>query len=228
MSPVTEAHPHSGAVAPGSAARLDAVVLVPIKAFHLAKGRLEPVLDSARRERLARWTAERVIAAAGDGPVAVACDDHAVAAWARQHGAIVLWQEGLGLNGAVDRAIDQLREAGHQHVIVAHGDLPRPARLASFAQPDTVMLVPDNRCDGTNVMSFPIDAADDGLRAAYGGGSFRRHLALALATRYAVEVVRDAYLALDIDHPADLIHPLVKDVLPPWLQTNPDNRLPSR
>ena len=47
MSPVTEAHPHSGAVAPGSAARLDAVVLVPIKAFHLAKGRLEPVLVPA-------------------------------------------------------------------------------------------------------------------------------------------------------------------------------------
>ncbi|MCX6522653.1 MAG: 2-phospho-L-lactate guanylyltransferase [Actinobacteria bacterium] len=204
----------------------DAVVLVPIKAFHLAKGRLEPALDAASRERLARWTAERVLAAAGDGPVAVACDDHTVADWAREHGAIVLWQEGLGLNGAVDRAVEQLHDAGHRHVTVAHGDLPRPSRLAPFARRDTIVVVPDRRLDGTNVLSFPTAAALAGLRAAYGGGSFRRHLAAALATGLAVEVVRDPFLALDIDLPTDLTHPLVKDVLPAWLRTNPVNRSP--
>jgi hypothetical protein len=31
---------------------------------------------------------------------------------------------------------------------------------------------------------------------------------------------------LDIDHPADLLHPLVKDVLPAWLPTNPANPTP--
>ena len=223
MSAVTDEHTHTGSVQ-----RTDAVVLVPIKAFHLAKGRLEPALDADHRERLARWTAERVVAAAGNSPVAVACDDLAVANWARRQGALVLWQEGLGLNGAVDRAVGQLREAGHHHVIVAHGDLPRPSDLASFARRDTVVLVPDNHLDGTNVMSFPTAAVDAGLRASYGGGSFRRHLALALTTGYSVEVVRDPLLALDIDHPADLNHPLVKDVMPTWLRTNPGNLPPIR
>lgn len=223
MSAVTAEHPSSSA-----APRADAIVLVPIKAFHLAKGRLEPALDASSRERLARWTAEQVVAAAAEIPVAVACDDIAVADWATAHGALVLWQEGLGLNGAVDRAVEQLRETGHQHVIVAHGDLPRPAGLAALARVDTVVLVPDRRLDGTNVLSFPTAAADAGLRASYGGGSFRRHLALALATGYSVEVVRDPFLALDIDHPADLTHPLVKDVLPAWLRTNPDNPSPIR
>lgn len=222
---VTEAHSPTGVSASDTTAS-DAVVLVPIKAFHLAKGRLGPALDASSRERLARWTAERVLAAAGGAPVAVACDDEAVAAWAREHGATVLWQEGLGLNGAVDRAVEQLHDAGHRHVTVAHGDLPRPSSLAPFARRDTIVLVPDRRLDGTNVWSFPTAAALAGLRAAYGGGSFRRHLAAALATGFAVEVVRDPFLALDIDLPADLTHPLVKDVLPAWLRTNPVNRSP--
>jgi 2-phospho-L-lactate guanylyltransferase len=202
-----------------------AVVLVPIKAFHLAKGRLAPVLSGADRERLARWTAERVLAAAGDGPIAVVCDDPTVAAWAAERGAIVLREAGLGLNGAVDHAIAQLRADGHAHVIVAHGDLPRPVPLAPFARHDTVVVVPDGRLDGTNVFAFPTDA---GVGVSYGGGSFRRHLAIALATGRPVEVVRDPMLALDIDHPTDLTHPLVKDVLPEWLRTNPDNPSPNR
>ena len=204
--------------------RIDAVVLVPIKAFHLAKGRLAGVLDPARRERLARWTAEQVLAAAGDGPVAVVCDDPTVAAWALEHGALVLREEGLGLNGAVDHAVEMLRADGHRHVVVVHGDLPRPSPLGSFARARTITLVPDSRSDGTNLLSFPIDV---GIRAAYGGGSFRRHLAAALTTGCAVEVVRDPFVALDIDHPADLTHPLVKDVLPAWLRTNPDNPSPT-
>lgn len=204
---------------------IDPVVLVPVKAFHLAKGRLAAVLDAVARERLARWTAEQVLVAAGDGPVAVVCDDPAVATWAHAHGAIVLREEGQGLNGAVDRAIAELRDRGHRHVVVAHADLPLPRPLRDLARADTIVLVPDERLDGTNVWSFPVDA---GLHAAYGAGSFRRHLAQALATGCAVEVVRDPLLALDLDHPRDLAHPLVKDVLPTWLRTNPVNPSPTR
>jgi hypothetical protein len=49
-------------------------------------------------------------------------------------------------------------------------------------------------------------------------------------------VRRDAHLARDIDTPSDLTHPLVQEVLPPWLlqtqiettqiQTNPASRVP--
>ena len=60
------------------------------------------------------------------------------------------------------------------------------------------------------------------LAAAYGGGSFRRHLdqALDLADdRVAVEVRRDSELSLDLDTPDDLTHPMIAEVLPPWLRT---------
>ncbi len=198
-------------------------MLIPIKAFTAAKGRLVPVLSPAERERLARWTAARVLAAAGELPVFVACDSADVAEWAVEHGAEVLWEEGQGLNGAVDHAVATLAAAGHGHVTVVHSDLPRPEPLRVFASPGRIVLVPDQRLDGTNLMSFPLSHA---VGATYGAGSFRRHLASAMASGLTVEVVRDRFMALDIDHPADLTHPLVKDVLPAWLRTNPVNPPP--
>src|SRR6478735_1052599 len=174
---------------------VDAVVLVPVKAFRDAKARLTAVLDGAERARLARWTAERVVAAAGELPVYIACDDDEVAEWATAHGATVLWHPGEGLNGAVNSSIDALRDARISHVVVAHGDLPRPNGLASVVQPGTITLVPDRHGDGTNVVALPTASR---LRLSYGPGSFRRHLAAAMDLGARVEVRRDPLLALDI------------------------------
>jgi 2-phospho-L-lactate guanylyltransferase len=199
-----------------------AAVLVPIKAFTEAKERLAPVLAPALRERLAKWTAERVLRAAGELPVHVTCDDEEVAHWAREHGANVLLQPGKGLNNAVNDAVATLTQLGCGHVIVVHADLARPRPLASLVRPAAITLVPDRRGDGTNVLCLP---AGSGLQVAYGAGSFRRHLAMALTLKGApsVQVVHDAHLALDIDTPADLDHPLVREVLPGWLRTSQGN-----
>jgi 2-phospho-L-lactate guanylyltransferase len=196
---------------------VNAVVLVPVKAFADAKARLAAVLGDAERERLARWTAARVLAAAGELPTYVACDDEQVAAWAGQHGATVLWHPGVGLNAAVNDSVAELRDAGVTDVVVAHGDLPRAHSLARLTQPGTLTLVPDRHGDGTNVIAVPTDLQ---FRFAYGPGSFRRHLGSAIAARQSVRVLRDPLLAADIDTPADLAHPLVQEVLPTWLQTN--------
>ena len=200
---------------------VNAVVLLPVKAFTDAKARLASVLGDAERERLARWTSARVLAAAGELPTYVACDDDQVAAWATDHGASILWHPGVGLNAAVNDSVAELRDAGVTDVIVAHGDLPRAHSLAALAQPGTLTLVPDRRGDGTNVIALPTDME---FRFAYGPGSFQRHLGSAIAAGLSVRVRRDPLLALDIDTPSDLAHPLVQEVLPSWLQTNPDNQ----
>jgi 2-phospho-L-lactate guanylyltransferase len=197
---------------------VDAVVLLPVKAFGDAKARLAGVLDPAQRARLARWTAERVVAAAGELPVYVACDHDEVAEWATAHGATVLWHPGAGLNGAVNASMASLRADGVPQVIVAHGDLPYPAGLPRIARSGVLTLVPDRRGDGTNVASVPTAT---GYQLAYGPGSFRRHLDAAMAAGLAVEVRRDPLLGLDIDTAADLRHPLVVEVLPPWVPTSP-------
>jgi 2-phospho-L-lactate guanylyltransferase len=199
---------------------VDHVVLVPVKSFADAKARLAPVLSPAHRERLARWTAERVLAAAGELPVYVACDDTEVAEWARAHGATVLWRPGVGLNAAVNTSIAELRRRGVAHVVVAHGDLPRARSLSSMIVPGTLLLVPDARGDGTNVAALP---AAMPFEFAYGPASFTRHLRHAVAAGLPVGVRRDPFLSLDIDTPSDLAHPLVQEVLPSWMPTNPGN-----
>jgi 2-phospho-L-lactate guanylyltransferase len=200
---------------------VNAVVLVPVKAFTDAKARLATVLGNTERERLARWTAARVLAAAGELPTYVACDDDQVAAWAIEHGAVVLWHPGVGLNAAVTDSVAELRDAGVTDVIVAHGDLPRAHALAALSKPGTVTLVPDRHGDGTNVVALPTNLD---FRFAYGPGSFQRHLISAIASGHAVRVRRDPLLAADIDTSADLAHPLVQEVLPSWLQTNQANQ----
>lgn len=204
-------------------AGVDPVVLVPVKAFADAKARLAPRLAPLDRERLARWTAERVVAAAGEAPVFVVCDHDSVAEWATAHGATVLWQPGVGLNAAVTAGVAALRDRGIDHAVVAHGDLPRATNLLAVARPDTVTLVPDAAGDGTNVLSLPTALP---FEFAYGAGSFRRHLGLVIDNGWPVSVRHDRLLSLDLDVPADLAHPLVQEVLPAWLPTNLVNLTP--
>lgn len=198
-------------------------VLVPVKAFADAKARLSPVLAPDQRRALARWTADRVVAAAGELPVYVACDDDEVAQWAKDRGAVVLWHPGVGLNAAVTRSVEQLSQQGVTHVAVAHGDLPRAHDLAALIEPGTITLVPDAHRDGTNVVAV---ATSLGFAFSYGAGSFHRHLARAMASGQQVSVRRDTQLARDVDTPEDLMHPLVKEVLPAWLQMNPVSPTP--
>ncbi|MEI7547684.1 MAG: 2-phospho-L-lactate guanylyltransferase [Actinomycetota bacterium] len=204
---------------------MERVVLVPVKSFADAKARLAPLLSPAYRERLARWMAERVLAAAGELPVFVACDNDGVAEWAAAHGATVLWHPGVGLNAAVNNSLSDLRARGLDHVVVAHGDLPRARLLENTIIPGTLTLVPDVHGDGTNVIAMPTSLA---FEFAYGAGSFRRHLAQAIAVGLPVAVCRDPLLGIDIDTPSDLTHPLVQEVLPTWLPTNPANHSPAR
>jgi 2-phospho-L-lactate guanylyltransferase len=176
-------------------------VLIPVKAFRTAKVRLAPALDPGQRAALAQQMAEAVVSAASPLPVAVVCDDVDVAAWARAHRALVVWEPGRGLNGAVEAGVGVLQTLGVEEVIVAHGDLPRAAALPSLAGHDGVTLVPDRRRDGTNVAVVPTGA---GFRFAYGPGSFARHRAEADRLALALRVVDDPRLAFDVDDPGDL------------------------
>ena len=181
-----------------------AAVLVPVKAFHEAKGRLAPALDPAARAALARSMASAVLRAASPLPVWVVCDDDEVAAWAEEGGARVLWKPGRGLNGAVNEGVADLAAVGVGRVVVAHADLPHAVSLSWVAEGDGVTLVPDRHGDGTNVAAAPSDA---GFVFAYGPRSFERHRAEAARLGLPLRVVHDPRLGWDVDLPADLATP---------------------
>src|SRR5947209_3906449 len=94
-------------------------VLVPVKAFAAAKLRLAPALSAEKREALARTMATKVVESAGQMPVAVVCDDLEVATWARGLGALVIWEPGRGLNGAVQEGVERLGALAVEMVVVA-------------------------------------------------------------------------------------------------------------
>ena len=176
-------------------------MLVPIKSFRLAKVRLAPKLSPGERDHLARRMAARVVAAAGELPVSVVCDDDDVAAWSVDHHAEVIWTPGLGLNGAVTEGVRRLTLAGAIEVIVAHGDLPLADDLGRLGGFPGVTLVPDRHDDGTNVLVVPtgVDFA-----FAYGPGSFARHRDEVDRLALPYRVLRDPRLGWDVDVPADL------------------------
>src|SRR3954468_4788283 len=177
-------------------------VLVPVKAFAEAKLRLAPALAGAEGSRLAKTMAAHVLEAARPLPVAVVCDDAAVADWARRHGALVVWEPGRGLNGAVQAGVERLAAAGAERVVVAHGDLPLAGPLGWASRFPGVTLVPDRRDDGTNVACVPSASA---FTFSYGPGSFQRHGAEALRLGLPLRVVREPMLGHDVDVPADLL-----------------------
>lgn len=177
-------------------------VLVPVKAFHLAKVRLAEALSAPERVALARDMATGVVRAARQLPAYVVCDDPEVRAWAGEVGASVIWRPGAGLNGAVNDGVAALARAGVDQVIVAHADLPLADDLTVLAGFDGVTLVPDRREDGTNVACVPARA---GFRFAYGAQSFARHCAEAGRLGLPLRVWRDAALGWDVDLPEDLV-----------------------
>jgi 2-phospho-L-lactate/phosphoenolpyruvate guanylyltransferase len=176
-------------------------VLVPVKSFGEAKRRLAPALEPAERARLARAMASSVVASAAPLPTAVVCDDADVAAWARDLGALVVWEPERGLNRAVEAGVDRLGAAGARRVIVAHADLPLARDLVWVGRFAGVTLVPDRSGGGTNAICVPTGA---GFTFSYGPGSFARHAAEAHRLGLALRVVREPSLAADVDLPADL------------------------
>jgi 2-phospho-L-lactate guanylyltransferase len=186
-------------------------VIVPVKSFAVAKGRLASALGDRERGELARRCAEAVIAAAAPAAVYVVCTDEDTARWAGGLGAHVVNQSSPGLNGAVHDGWMRARADGADHILVAHADLPLATSFAHIPVPGEVTLVPDRHDDGTNVLSMP---ADTDFVLHYGPGSFVAHLEEANTRGLPHHVLRDDALALDLDTADDLIELERRDPAP--------------
>lgn len=176
-------------------------VVIPIKSFTLAKGRLADTLSPDERASLARRCASTVVDAAVDMEVYVVCSDPEVAAWARAAGCTVVDCPTPGLDNAVHAGRSRAVTDGAEHIVVAHSDLPLARDLSVVVRRGIVTVTPDRHRDGTNVLSFP---AASPMRTAYGPGSFDNHLRIARSLGLVVDVIEDASLELDLDTADDL------------------------
>lgn len=176
-------------------------VVIPIKSFTVAKGRLADTLTPAQRAELAQQCAATVVRAAQELPVYVVCADAQVAQWAHELGAHVVDCQTPGLDVAVNAGRVAAEADGATHIIVAHADLPLATRLSHVVREGRVSMVPDRHNDGTNVLAFP---AGVNFTTAYGPGSFDNHTRIAASLGLVVEVINDESLALDLDTADDL------------------------
>jgi len=174
---------------------------VPVKSFTEAKSRLAPALGGHERASLARRMATHVVVAAAPLPVAVVCDDADVAAWARDLGALVVWEPERGLNRAVEAGVERLGRDGVERCIVVHADLPLVRDLAWMGDTPGVTIVGDRAGNGTNAICVPTGA---GFRFSYGPGSRARHEAEARRLGLPLRVVDERAIAHDVDVPDDL------------------------
>ncbi len=178
-----------------------AAVVIPVKSFTMAKGRLADTLTPSQREDLARTCAETVIRAASPLPTYVVCSDDAVATWATSLGAHVVHCSTPGLDVAVTAGREAIAALGFDHIIVAHADLPLAEELGHVAREGIVTMVTDRHSDGTNVLSFPIASP---FTTAYGPGSLDNHIRTAESCGLVYAIIEDASLALDLDTADDL------------------------
>jgi len=203
------------------------ILILPIKAFHQAKGRLAQALTASQRARLARECAERVVSAAEKMAIIVVTDDspnNDVPAWvAALHEAgcniECLIQRSLGLNGAVRDGVAVAKSRNFTSVVIAHSDVPLATDVTEFISPNSICIVPDRHDSGTNLMVLPTAIE---FNFHYGEGSFTAHVDEAIACGFSPRIAINPNWALDLDEPHDLFDPRVKEAMP-WLLTSPDN-----
>jgi len=182
-------------------------VVIPIKAPEACKTRLRPALGEAARRELVAGMLRHVVETAGGAPGV----DAVRLIGPSRHGlpaAVALLDDpGEGLNPALAAAVPAAAAAGVDRLVVLAGDLPEltagdVAALAGLA-PGVLGVAPDRKGEGTNALSLPLPAAR-GFRFQYGPGSCAAHSAEAARLGLALQLVRSATLALDVDEPADL------------------------
>lgn len=183
------------------AAENQAAVLIPVKDFSLAKGRLAGAISPAAREQLAREMATRLVRAQRNATVAICCDEPQVAEWATAIGAFTIWCPGTDLNGAVQQGFAEVARSGYTSVAVAHGDLPLATSLDVWMYWPGVTLIPDRHRTGSNVIVLPTSID---FTFSYGTNSLSRHVVEAVKHHQGLRIVHDANLSWDVDHPADL------------------------
>lgn len=176
-------------------------MIIPVKSFTVAKGRLSDSLTAQQRQELAQTCAETVLKAAQPFHTYVACSDKDIDEWATRHGAQVVHCASPGLDVAIATARDAARHDGFTHIIVAHADLPLALTFEHVAIEGAVSAVPDRHRDGTNVLAFPVDST---FTTAYGPGSFENHQELAAQAGLEFHTVNDHNLELDLDTADDL------------------------
>lgn len=187
--------------------------IVPVKELQGAKQRLAGWLPPELRLQLATVMLEDVLAAlAGSrglaGIALVTLDAHATAL-ANQHGWRVITEGARdGHTGSVDAARRVLAAEGRAGILTLPGDIPCAtaaeidAVIAAHGAAPAFTIVPAHDEQGSNTVLVSPPLA---VPLRFGDNSYFPHLDAARHAGIAPTIIRQPGIAMDIDHPADLL-----------------------
>jgi 2-phospho-L-lactate guanylyltransferase len=186
-------------------------IIVPVKDLADAKQRLNTVLSSAERRRLAEAMLRDVLSAlrsaAERASIAlVTKDERAKVIAAEMNVSVIAESENRGETEAVALAVDVLMGRDVQTMLVVPGDIPLITpedvnRIIQAGRSADVVLAPSRDERGTNAALL---RPPDALPLRFGDDSFRPHLEKARALGRRTTVLHLPNVGLDIDTPADL------------------------
>jgi 2-phospho-L-lactate guanylyltransferase len=186
--------------------------IVPVKPLRRGKSRLAGMLTEDQRTHLNRYLLEHTLLTLNELPeiehTLVVSRDPAALALTREMGGRTVLEDGAPqFNTAIHRATIVAQAQGAHAVIILPADLPLVTsdeirKLLKFGKKKPiVVLAPDRRKDGTNVLYVnPAGMIEYG----YGPGSFQRHSERAIDAGARLKVVHSEILGLDLDLPEDL------------------------
>lgn len=185
------------------------IIVVPMKALHLAKSRLSTRLESAERAALSLAMLKRVVNAATRSSareVWVVGGDTTVRQTTSSLGATWYPEDGISLNESLEQAFRVVSATGLAAMylpadlpFVETGDIDEFIEFSGGGQ--RLTLASARRDGGTNAILVPSDSP---FRPSLGSGSFKRHQEHANALGLSVTICNNAGLGYDLDTPEDL------------------------
>jgi len=186
--------------------------IIPVKPLRRGKSRLAKVISADERADLNHYLLEHTIKVLRTideiENILVISRDKEALALARDLGARTVQEYGSpGLNTALTRAVEIVRNYETCGVLVLPADLPKLAAedlktiLAFRDAPPIVAIAPDRKKEGTNALFV---CPPDLIEFKYGEGSFQKHIKEAQDAGAKLEICELPSLELDLDEPEDL------------------------
>jgi 2-phospho-L-lactate guanylyltransferase len=186
--------------------------IVPVKPLRRGKSRLSSILSEDERtalnQQLLSNTLRTLSLVNQIDKIMVVSRDPAALTLARDFGARTVLENGNPeLNMALRRAAMVAKTQMANEILIIPADLPLITKedvesfLTRKAKPPEVIISPDRRKDGTNMLYISPAGL---INFHYGTGSFQKHMSEAKSTGARIEIVESTSLGLDLDVPEDL------------------------
>lgn len=185
-------------------------ILIPIKRLEESKSTFSGVLNGEQRQELAISMLKDLMDACSgidNAELTVVSPDGEVLELVEKEGYNSISEPDIGLNRALELAIDSSIGSGFDEVLILPGDLPLARRddireILNLASGDRSVVITPSKEGGTNALLL---RPPDVMSLHFGGESFKDHFEEAQSRGIRPEIYRSERIERDIDKPRDLI-----------------------